>query len=73
MSNSLIKYVSENFRNPIGIGGKIATKVMNIANNKNCSTTLEHLKLNTNDSVLEIGFGNGWLIKQLLRLHQKRF
>jgi len=32
MFNNLTKYLAENFRNPNGIGGKIATIIMNIIN-----------------------------------------
>jgi ubiquinone/menaquinone biosynthesis C-methylase UbiE len=67
MFNKFIKYVGENFGNPNGIGGKISTKIMNIINQKQYNAVLENLNLVSNDIILDIGFGNGYLIKKLFK------
>jgi len=67
MFNKFIKYVGNNFGNPNGIGGKITTKIMNIINQNQYKVILENIKLEQNNNVLDIGFGNGYLIKKLLR------
>jgi ubiquinone/menaquinone biosynthesis C-methylase UbiE len=67
MVNNFIKYVGKNFGNPDGIGGKISTKVMNIINQKQYNAILENINLRPNDIILDIGFGNGYLIKKLFK------
>jgi len=67
MLNKFIEYVGNNFRNPNGIGGKITTKIMNIMNQKQYKAVLDNISLETNDVLLDIGFGNGYLINKLLK------
>jgi len=67
MLDKFIKYVGNNFGNPNGIGGKITTKIMNIINQNQYKVILENIKLEQNNNVLDIGFGNGYLINKLLR------
>jgi ubiquinone/menaquinone biosynthesis C-methylase UbiE len=67
MINDFIKYVSKNFGNPNGIGGKISTKIMNIINQKQYNAILENINLKSNEIILDIGFGNGYLIKKLFK------
>jgi ubiquinone/menaquinone biosynthesis C-methylase UbiE len=67
MVNGIIRYVSENFGNPNGIGGKIFTKIMNIMAQKQYNAVLENIQLKSNDIILEIGFGNGYLLKKLFK------
>jgi len=62
--NNFIKYVAGNFRNPNGIGGKIATIIMNIINKNQYNTVLKNINIKDTDVVLDIGFGNGYLIKK---------
>jgi ubiquinone/menaquinone biosynthesis C-methylase UbiE len=66
MFNRFIKYVGKNFGEPNGIGGKIVTKIMNIINQKQYNAVLENINLEPNNCVLDIGFGNGYLIKKLI-------
>ena len=67
MFKKFIEYVGNNFRNPNGIGGKITTKIMNIMNQKQYKAVLDNLNLENNDILLDIGFGNGYLINKLLK------
>jgi len=67
MFKKFIEYVGNNFRNPNGIGGKITTKIMNIMNQKQYKAVLDNLNLENNDVLLDIGFGNGYLINKLLK------
>ena len=67
MVNKFIKYVGNNFGNPSGIGGKISTKIMNIINKNQYKAILENINLEPNNNVLDIGFGNGYLINQLFK------
>lgn len=53
------------FGNPTGFRGKILAKRMNIWNQEQYNVILENMGLKTNDIILEIGFGNGYLIKEL--------
>jgi ubiquinone/menaquinone biosynthesis C-methylase UbiE len=67
MNNKFIKYVGNNFGNPNGIGGKITTKIMNLMNQKQYKAVLDNIELNNEDVLLDIGFGNGYLINNLLK------
>ncbi len=67
MINKFIKFVGNNFGNPSGIVGKLFTKLMNIMNQKQYKAVLENLNLEPNDTLLDIGFGNGYLINKLLK------
>jgi 2-polyprenyl-3-methyl-5-hydroxy-6-metoxy-1,4-benzoquinol methylase len=67
MINKFIKYVGNNFGNPNGIGGKITTKIMNIINKNQYKVILENIRLEPNNNVLDIGFGNGYLIDKLFK------
>ncbi|MDR1748804.1 MAG: class I SAM-dependent methyltransferase [Spirochaetaceae bacterium] len=69
MLNSFIKYVGKNFGNPTGTGGKISTHIMNIINQKQYNAVLKNIKLEPHTSVLDIGFGNGYVIRKILRQH----
>jgi hypothetical protein len=52
MLNNFVKY-----------SGKISTKTMNIINQEQYTSVLENLNLVSNDIIMDIGFGNGYLIK----------
>ena len=67
MFDNFIKYVSRNFGNPNGIGGKISVKLMNIINQKQYKTVLKNINLKSNDYILDIGFGNGYMINVLFK------
>jgi len=67
MIKKFTKYVGNNFRKPNGIGGKITTKLMNLMNQKQYKAVLDNINLENNDILLDIGFGNGYLINKLFR------
>ena len=67
MNNPFIKFIGSNFGNPRGIVDLITTKIMNIMNQKLYKTILENINLEQNNILLDIGFGNGYLIKKLLK------
>jgi ubiquinone/menaquinone biosynthesis C-methylase UbiE len=67
MFERFIKYVGKKFGNPNGFGGKISTKIMNIINQKQYNAVLKNIKLEPNNNVLDIGFGNGYLINKILK------
>jgi ubiquinone/menaquinone biosynthesis C-methylase UbiE len=67
MINKFIKYVGNNFGNPNGIGGKITTKIMNIMNKNQYKAIFNNINLEPNNNVLDIGFGNGYLINKLFK------
>ena len=62
MLNKFIKFVGNNFGNPHGIAGKLSTKIMNVMNQKQYKAILDNINLEHNDTLLDIGFGNGFLI-----------
>jgi SAM-dependent methyltransferase len=63
---NFVKYVGANFANPAGIGGNISTKIMNIMNQEQYKVVLDNIRLEQNNCILDIGFGNGYLIKKLI-------
>jgi ubiquinone/menaquinone biosynthesis C-methylase UbiE len=65
--DNLIKYVSHNFGNPHGIGGNISTTIMNIMNQRQYKSVLKNIQLKPDETILDIGFGNGYLIHQLCK------
>ena len=52
----LDKFISNQLRNPKGLGGKLVTAVMNKQNLPLYNTTIELLKPSDNDMILDIGF-----------------
>jgi len=67
MLNKFIKFVGTKFSNPRGITGRLFTKLMNIMNQKQYRAVLNNINLEPNDVLLDIGFGNGYLIHKLLK------
>jgi len=67
MFNKFIGFIGRNFRNPQGIVGVFMTKIMNIMNQRLYRAVLENINLESNNVILDIGFGNGYLIKQLFK------
>ncbi|MDR0828774.1 MAG: class I SAM-dependent methyltransferase [Prevotellaceae bacterium] len=68
----ILKYISQQFGNPSGFGGQISTFIMNCINRRQYRATLENLHISENDVVLDIGFGNGFLIRQLAKQKPKK-
>lgn len=67
MIKAFVKYVGDSFAKPDGVGGKMATLIMNIINQKQYNTVLKNIRLEQNDVILDIGFGNGYLIKKIFK------
>lgn len=69
---SFTKYVAKQFGNPSGFGGLLATFVMNRLNRKQYKAVLDNIDVQYTDTILDIGFGNGYLIKKLLKRNPER-
>lgn len=61
--SKLTEYIGSQFGNPHGIVGFICCKCMNIINKKMYKKTVFLLSLNKNQKLLDIGYGNGYLLK----------
>lgn len=62
---NITKYIAKQFGKPTGIGGIISTFIMNRINQVQYKSVKKNLICSEKDRVLDIGFGNGYLIKQL--------
>jgi ubiquinone/menaquinone biosynthesis C-methylase UbiE len=71
LSMGFTNYWGRQFGNPTGLGGKVATFIMNRMNQPMYKTILRETKNNTN--VLDVGFGNGYLLKKLLKKSNSTF
>ena len=63
----LIKYIGKQFGKPTGLAGNFSTLIMNIMNQKQYKTVLQKLKIENNDAILDVGYGNGYLISKLAK------
>lgn len=61
----LTEYIGSQFGNPHGIVGFICCKLMNIINKKMYKKTVSLMQLDENQKHLDIGYGNGYLLKQV--------
>lgn len=61
------EYIGEQFGNPHGFVGKVCCVIMNIINKAMYKKTVSLLKISDNDNVLDIGYGNGYLLKCIYR------
>jgi ubiquinone/menaquinone biosynthesis C-methylase UbiE len=62
---NLVKYIGSQFSNPRGFGGKLSTYFMNRLNQKQYNKVIELFQDRKPESVLDIGFGNGYLLEKL--------
>jgi ubiquinone/menaquinone biosynthesis C-methylase UbiE len=69
----IVKYIGSQFRKPTGFGGKLSTFVMNRINGKQYRATEEALSLDNAGKVLDIGFGNGFLLHCLAKSYDDEF
>jgi ubiquinone/menaquinone biosynthesis C-methylase UbiE len=65
------EYWGNQFGNPRGLSGRIVTFIMNRLNKAMYKAILNTVKNDT--CVLDIGFGNGYLLKKLLKRSNSRF
>ncbi|MDO4188759.1 MAG: class I SAM-dependent methyltransferase [Lachnospiraceae bacterium] len=56
-------YIGDQFGNPRGFVGKVCCVIMNIINNAMYRNTVALLEVSKDDNVLDIGYGNGYLLK----------
>ena len=61
----IYKYIARQFGNPTGLGGKVSTLIMNCLNRKLYKAVIENLDIRATDIILDIGFGNGYLVRKL--------
>jgi len=61
------KYIAKQFKNPVGFGGRFATFMMNRQNWKQYQSVIDNINIQITDKVFDIGFGNGYLIRKLLK------
>jgi len=64
IKTSFLSYVARQFGNPTGFGGKISTLAMNCLNKKLYKAVIENLDIQATDTILDIGFGNGYLVNR---------
>jgi ubiquinone/menaquinone biosynthesis C-methylase UbiE len=69
----LFNYIGSQFRKPEGVGGNITTFIMNVINRRQYRVTDENLALNDGEKILDVGFGNGAIVKKLLKKHKCEF
>ena len=65
------QFVAKQFALPRGFGGRIATFIMNCMNRKQYKAVFDNIAVMPEDVILDIGFGNGFLIKKLLKRQPK--
>jgi len=63
----LSEYIGSQFGNPRGIIGKICCLIMNIINKTMYNGVVDSLALNNNMKVLDIGYGNGYMLNKLYK------
>lgn len=61
------EYIGSQFANPRGFVGKICCLIMNFVNKSMYKSTFKSLELTKNSMVLDVGYGNGYLIKKLYK------
>jgi len=69
---SILQYIARQFGNPTGFGGKISTLMMNCLNRKLYETVVKNIDIQATETVLDIGFGNGYLIRRLSNENPQR-
>ena len=57
--------IGQQFGNPHGLVGKICCKIMNIINKKMYKSVVDEITADTNTTILDVGYGNGYLLKKL--------
>jgi ubiquinone/menaquinone biosynthesis C-methylase UbiE len=68
-----MRYIGEQFHKPTGFGGRLTTFVMNRQNDMQYRGTEAALGLQDADTVLDVGFGNGYLLHRLAANYGSRF
>ncbi|MDR2848498.1 MAG: class I SAM-dependent methyltransferase, partial [Bacteroidales bacterium] len=63
----IFQYIARQFSRPTGFGGRISTFLMNRMNRLQYRCIAENISLSPSDTVLDIGFGNGYMMRQLAK------
>jgi len=63
----LSEYIGSQFGNPRGIIGRICCLIMNIINKTMYNGVVDSLILNNNMKILDIGYGNGYMLNKLYK------
>lgn len=66
---SLDRYIAKQFSDPKGIGGGLISLIMNKQNRPLYEETIRLLSISDTDCVLDIGCGNGYVLKMIARQH----
>ncbi|MCC0649936.1 class I SAM-dependent methyltransferase [Clostridioides sp. ZZV15-6598] len=61
------EYIGSQFGNPRGIIGKCCCLIMNTINQKMYKSLISCIRLNEQSRLLDIGYGNGYLIQQIYK------
>ena len=69
MSN-FTKYIGSQFGDPRGFVGKCCCLIMNIINNVMYRRTISVIHLTKKSTVLDIGYGNGYFIRELYKSYE---
>lgn len=65
--NKITKFISSQFKNPRGIGGVVITIIQNMVNKELYKATVSSVDMKANEKLLDIGYGNGHLLKLLYK------
>lgn len=69
----LIKFIGNQFANPKGIGGNLSTLLMNLMNQTQYKSVEKYFIQASARNVLDIGFGNGYLLHRFASKHSAVF
>lgn len=61
------EYIGGQFGNPHGLIGKVCCIIMNVINKAMYKNTVALLKVSDNDNILDIGYGNGYLLQLIYK------
>ncbi len=71
--NRFTQYIGRQFGNPHGLMGKVVCVIMNVINKKMYINTISSLDLQKNDNLLDIDYGNGYLLRLAYRKQPVHF
>ncbi len=67
------EYIARQFSNPAGFGGMLSTFFMNHLNRLQYTSVISEVAPLADRTILDIGFGNGYLLKHLARYYENRY
>lgn len=72
IKETIFKYFKSLLSKPSGIAGFFSAMIMNISNRNLYNCVLNNINITPLDTVLEIGFGNGSLLRQVSQIECKK-